>query len=187
MPYPSQINEERILTTVRQRIEAEGMEALSLHQLAAELGVKAPSLYRYFASKAALLRALNTQTNRELVAALSASIAHAPDDPRQRMLAVAQAYRAFAHAYPVTYGLAFTNTIPELRPDPQEQLELVLPLQDLMAQIVGADQSLAALRGMWALLHGFTMLELTGQFRRGGDLDAAFAAAIQAYLAGWER
>ncbi len=30
------------------------------------------------------------------------------------------------------------------------------------------------------------MLELNGQFRRGGDLGAAFEAAIAAYLAGWQ-
>ncbi len=41
------------------------------------------------------------------------------------------------------------------------------------------------LRGAWALIHGFIMFELSGQFRRGGDLESAFIESVQAYLDGW--
>ena len=56
-----------------------------------------------------------------------------------------------------------------------------------MAQITGEAQSLAALRGALALVHGFVMLELKGQLEREGDVGAAFAAAVQAYLQGWAK
>jgi len=186
MPYPSQVDGERIVLKAREMIEAEGVAALSLGKLAAALGIKAPSLYRYFASKTDLLRAVNFVLNEQLVAALQESAEQAGDDPTARMLAIARAYRKFAHSFPATYDLAFTNTIPEIQPDAEALERLALPLQAIIAEVSGEANSLAALRGAMALIHGFVSLEQNGQFRRGGDLDAAFMRAVEAYLAGWK-
>jgi hypothetical protein len=62
---------------------------------------------------------------------------------------------------------------------------MAIPLQRVMAEISGAAHSLAALRGVWGLINGFLLLELNGQFRRGGDLEAAFVQSVEAYLEGW--
>jgi AcrR family transcriptional regulator len=183
-PFPSRISLQHIVDEAITLIEAEGTEKLSVNTLAQRLGVKTPSLYRYVSSKADLLRAVNQATSRDLIAALHAPLA-APADPETQIMQVCHAYRAFAHRRPITYGLLFTNTIPELRPDPDEQESGALPLQALVAEITGQPHSLPALRGLWALLHGFIVLELAGQFQRGGDLDAAFIASVRAYLRGW--
>ena len=189
MPYPTQITREVVIAKARELIEAEGLDQLSLHRLAAALNVKAPSLYRYFDGKTALLRAVNDLTNTALVAAISAAVTQAvtqAQDARGQIVAMALAYRAFAQAFPITYELLFSNTIPELRPDAAESEQLALPLQAVMAQICGAAHSLAALRGVMALAHGYVMLELNGQFRRGGDLDATFIQVVEAYIDGWD-
>jgi|FLYN01.1.fsa_nt_gi AcrR family transcriptional regulator len=186
MPYPAQITRDSILEKAREMVEAEGADQLSLHKLAAALGVKAPSLYRYFAGKSDLLRALNLQTARQMTAAMKAA-ADIPGDAHARLLAMAKACRDFGHTYPMTYRLAFTNTHPELRPDDELLEAIALPIQRVMAQISGEAHSLAALRGAWALINGFIMLELSGQFRRGGDLEAAFVQSVEAYLAGWSQ
>jgi hypothetical protein len=49
-----------------------------------------------------------------------------------------------------------------------------------------AAQSLAALRGLLALVHGFVMLEMNNQLRRSGSLEEAFTQSAAAYLRGWE-
>ena len=108
-------------------------------------------------------------------------------EPRAQLLALARAQRAFAHAHPAAYLLAFTTTAPEQRPDAAGLEQSALPLQALMAAISGEAQSLPALRGALALIHGFVMLELKAQFQRGGDLDSAFEAALAAYLDGWHQ
>jgi AcrR family transcriptional regulator len=178
-PYPSQLNPARIVDAARAMIEVGGVDGLSLHRLADALGVKAPSLYRYFRDRAELLRAVNESTTRALFVHIDAALGDAPDDPAVRLMIVAQAYRAFAHANPAAYGLLFTNTILELRPDAAQQEQMVLPLQALMAQLSGEANSLPALRGVWALIHGFVTLELNGQFQRGGDLVEAFEKSIR--------
>ena len=59
-------------------------------------------------------------------------------------------------------------------------------MQEIMAQITGQEQSLPALRGALALVHGFVMLELKDQLQRGRDLTMAIDASVNAYLRGWK-
>jgi hypothetical protein len=67
------------------------------------------------------------------------------------------------------------------------QVQLVLPLQALFAQLLADEaDSLAALRGAYAFLHGWVSLEIGQQLRRGGDLDRHFEQSFRAYLAGWQ-
>lgn len=186
MPYPSQTNPDQILEKAREIVENEGAGQLSLHELSSALGVKAPSLYRYFPSKTDLLRALNLQTVRQMIASMHAAASEDGDSQRQ-LLAMSHAWRAFAQANPMAYALAFTHPNPELRPDDKLLEALVIPIQQVMVEISGEEHSLAALRGLWALLHGFMVLELNGQFRRRGDLDAAFVCSVKAYLKGWSQ
>jgi AcrR family transcriptional regulator len=184
MPYPTQITRDSVIAKASELIEMQGLDQLSLNWLAAELHVKAPSLYRYFASKTDLLRAVNEATGRSLINNLLEATASAKV-ARERVLAMAAAYRSFAYAFPIRYGLLFANTSAELRPDADAMERLVLPLQAVMAELAGEDESLAALRGLMALVHGYVTLELAGQYRRGGDLDATFVRIIEAYIDGW--
>ena len=65
-------------------------------------------------------------------------------------------------------------------------LQRAISIQQIMMQISGEENSLTALRGVLALIHGFISLELNGQFRRGGDLSEAIDSIILAYLRGWQ-
>jgi AcrR family transcriptional regulator len=185
MPYPTQITREQIIQQAAQMVSESGAEALSLHKLAAALGVKAPSLYRHVGGKAALLKAVNLLTLQQLFTAMEAAQAEAPTEPVPRMMALLAAYRRFAQAQPRLYFLAFSDN-DTYRPDEDVLVQLVLPIQAVMAEISGQAQSLTALRGVLALVHGFVLLELTNQLRRGGSLEEAFTQSAAAYLRGWQ-
>ena len=45
--------------------------------------------------------------------------------------------------------------------------------------------STPALQGIWALVHGFVMLELGQQFQRNGDPDEVFIQCVSVYVMGW--
>lgn len=185
MPYPTQIDREKIIQQAWEMVAAAGAESFSLHKLASTLNVKAPSLYRYVKGKADLLRAVNLQTLQQLFEVMAAAQLAAPAEPTARMMALLSAYRAFAHAHPRVYFLAFGDN-DAYRPEEDILLQMVLPVQAVMAKISGEAQSLAALRGLLALVHGFVMLELNNQLRRGGSLEEAFNQSTAAYLRGWE-
>lgn len=184
MPYPAQIDRDAAIDAACALIEAEGIDNLSLAKLAAGLGIKAPSLYHHFSSKAELLQGVSQRTSEGLVAAIQAADSGPGDDPRARLRAMAAAYRAFAFAHPAPFTLAFSALAPDSRPDPALLEALALPLQSVIAGLVGEANSLAALRGFWALVHGFVILELNGQFQRGGDLEQTLLAAVDAYTTG---
>lgn len=185
MPYPAQIDFALLIDEARSLIEHSGVEQLTLQRLADAFGVKAPSLYKHVRHKTALLQAVNTRTGTLLIEAIHQALAIANDDPIQRLVSIGRAYRTFALNNPTTYRLLFGNTNPDLRLDPQQAESLALPLQGEMAAISGETESLNALRGVWALIHGFVILELTAQFQRGGSLQQAFEQALLAYLHGW--
>ncbi|MCB9436006.1 MAG: WHG domain-containing protein [Anaerolineales bacterium] len=185
MPYPSQVDIETLIDTARTLIEQSGVEQLTLQRLADEFGIKAPSLYKHVKNKTTLLQAVNTRTGALLVNTIQESLESASDDPIQRLLTMGRTYRDFALQYPATYSLLYGTLNPELRLDPQIAEALALPLQVEMMAIVGEANALAALRGAWALIHGFVMLELSQQFQRGGSLETVFEQALLAYLRGW--
>lgn len=184
MPYPSQLDHSQLIHTAQMLIERDGAETFSLGAVARELGVKTPSLYRYVANKDDLLRQVNLAFLERLFAVMDAAAAEA-ETPEAKMLAVMGAYRRYAHDHPRLYLMSFAYRVDDLRPDEDLLVRMVLPLQAAMAEISGEAQSLTALRGALALLHGFVMLELTDQLRRGGDLDRAFQESARVYLAGW--
>lgn len=185
-PYPSQTDHDSIVRTARTLIERDGVEALSLAKVAAELGIKAPSLYRHIESKNSLLQAVIEQTYLALFQAYDEALDSSNESPTEKMLNMSRAQRSFAHENPNTYMLAYTTQNPELTTNPEMLLERAILIQTILLEISGEDQSLSALRGSLALVHGFIMLELNGQFRRGGDLSSTFDEVLKAYLNGWK-
>jgi AcrR family transcriptional regulator len=185
MAYPAQITLDAIVDAARRMIEMDGIDALSLGRLAAQIGVKAPSLYGHVANKDALLRAVNVDTMQRMFAEIDGTLNTAPDEPAARLMQIARVYRDFAHANPHTYILAMSDPDPARQPDPEYLVQLALPLQALIATISGEGASLPALRGLLALIHGFVMLELADKLQRGGDLGAAYEASVGALLRGW--
>jgi len=185
MPYPAQIDESQIVDQAWQLVDQVGERNFSLAKLAAALGVKAPSLYRHVGGKADLLRRVNLRTLEALFARLQTAVHKDRDEPEAALLSLFRAYRNFAHTHPHLYQLLF-HADDQYRPDEALLVQMVLPVQEQIALLSGAAAALPALRGALALLHGFVMLELTNQLRRGGDLDAAFNAAAAAYLRGWQ-
>jgi AcrR family transcriptional regulator len=181
MPYPSQFTREQLIQTARALFEQHGYEAVSMAQVAGELGIKASSLYKHVNDKNALLREVNTLTLQELSAALQAAV-QAESTPYQKCLVMGQAYWSFALAHPTTYELAFMRQY-NATLNSQVNDEVSLPLQDVFASLIGEEAALPALRGAWAILHGYVSLRLGEHFRRTGD--PYYERAWQAYLAGW--
>jgi AcrR family transcriptional regulator len=81
---------------------------LRFADIAREMGMTAPALYRYFADRDELLAALMVDGFEAMSAALADALDSAPpDDLAGRIRAVADAYRAFAAADPSRFSLLF--------------------------------------------------------------------------------
>ena len=92
-----------------------GIQLVSLHALAKEVGMRQPSLYAYFDSKNALYDAMFADGNRQLLARLDSL--DLPADPRAALKAFLRAFADFATEDPARNSLLFRRVIPGFEPN----------------------------------------------------------------------
>jgi AcrR family transcriptional regulator len=162
-----------ILRAARKLLESEGPDALSMRNLAERLGIKAPSLYKHFPSKEALEAGLISQGFEETATLFEAAL----EKSREPIVAMARAYRTYAHRHPHLYRLMHDRSLnrPLLTPGSEERAAAPI------IAATGGDQDLA--RALWAFAHGMTILELNDRFPRDADLDAAWDRGLAALRA----
>jgi AcrR family transcriptional regulator len=162
-----------IVAAARELLEAEGVDRLAMRSLGERLGMKAPSLYKHFASKEALEATLISIGFEEQAEAFQAALENSPEP----LAAMGAAYRTYAKRNPQLYRLMYDR--------PLNRSLLVAGTEEAAAapsfQAVGGDEELA--RAAWAFAHGMTIFELNDRFMEGSDLDAAWRYGIDALQA----
>jgi AcrR family transcriptional regulator len=163
--------------------DAKGIDALTLGELAAQLGVRTPSLYNHIAGLDGLRRDLALLGVRELNARLSrAAIGKAGD---AAITAFADAYRAFAHAHPGLYSATQRAPGPgdsELHAAADEAVETVVAV--LAAYGLDGDDAVHTVRALRSFLHGFVSLETGGGFGLPLNLDESFRRLLRIFIDG---
>lgn len=187
MPTPARTSLEEIVAAGARLLDTAGLPGLTMQAVAAEVGVRPPSLYKRVRDRDELLQLIATATARDLAARLDAVVATASDAPPARLVRLAHALRDFAHAQPECYRLLFTPPAGALGPDPEALGDAVRTLLETAEELVGPAESLSAARTVTAWSTGFISMEFAGAFRLGGDVDEAYAygiSRIAAALAG---
>lgn len=138
----------------------DGLAGLSLRDLAARVGMQAPSLYSYFDSKAAIYDAMFRQGYEQLMA----DTRHLIDvDPRLRhevKVRSREVFRLFT-ADPVRYQLLFQRTIPDFEPSPESYAVAVEYLEMGRELLLRAGVDDPASHDLWtALWSGLTSQQL---------------------------
>jgi len=147
--------------------ESAAADSLSLRELARRVGVSAPSVYRHFPDKEALLTALAQEGLSQLGASQHAA-AEAAGGGEEGFAATGRAYVRFALANPALYRLIFTSPlIAAYRVRREERAEAMNFLLANIAAQTGGDpesrETRTAAVEAWALVHGLAMLMLDGQ------------------------
>lgn len=202
MVYPSKLSRESVVGAARSLIGEQGVQALGMRAVAARLGVRPASLYKHVVDLAGLHALLAEHAAGELLTAIDAAIARAPnsarvESPKMPMLFMANEYLRFARDQPALYALLTAETSP--RPATARQTATAaasIPqvaraaLWQRLLQVVGdltgsADDTEAAV-ALWAFLHGFITLERAGMFGTDGP-SGGFARGVKAMAAGLRR
>lgn len=168
------------LCDVAERLFAEhGAEAVTIRQLAAELGVSAMTPYRYFKDKDAILAAVRARAFDRHADALERARNEAGGDAATRANAIGGAYVQFALEHPEAYRMMFEVTQPtaEAYPDfvraaARSKATMTAHLLDLKSTGLfdGDPEYVGHL--YWAALHGPIMLQLTGMLAPPFDAPA---------------
>lgn len=107
----------RVLDAAWELAGRDGLTAWTLRDLAAAVGMRAPSLYTHFDDKDAIHDAMFEQGAEQLLAALTA--VPAAGSPTDRLVAVTEAFLDFCTASVPRYQLLFTHVLGEWRPTPE--------------------------------------------------------------------
>ena len=170
MPAHSQTSTAAIVAAGRHLLEERGVDALTMHDVAAAVGVRAPSLYKRVRSRSDLFRLILEDVADELTSALDA--AAGSGDPVADVRAMAVAYRKFAHSNPVSYTLMFAPQA--VSGATARSVRSSATFLRVVAELAGPGHALPAARTIVAWAHGFITMELAGAFRLGGDVEEAW-------------
>jgi AcrR family transcriptional regulator len=175
------------------QITEAGASALSLKAIAQRMGMTAPALYRYFASRDELLTELILSAYLDLAETVEAaaraaaestaestqeSTAAGGDDPARQVRAFAGALRTWAVSAPQRYLLLYGTPVPGYAAPPEATdlaRRIAAPVQSAFAARVAnetqegasrtsADPALDLMVRLWTRLHGVLGLELAGHF-----------------------
>ena len=183
LPNPS-ATRARILETATSLFYERGVHAVGVNEIAAEAGASKLSLYRYFPSKAELVRAMLTEHSDRIHAWLDRRTAAAsgPD----RVLAVFDVLTEW-FAQPGYHGCAIVNGVTDTRADPEvaaiarTHLHRYRDLlEDRLASIDAEDPAALARRLLLLIEGASVVVTIEGDTAAGADARAAAATLLAA-------
>ena len=174
-PARARTSQTDIVVAGRELLEAGGLDAVTMQAVADRVGVRAPSLYKRFSSRGDLIAAVGASVLADLGEEMAP---FGEKEPRDGLRDAAAAFRRFALGHPRAYELIFMSLPPGSRPPAELNARAVAPLVALVGRLVGHERALEAARLITAFAHGFVSMELSGAFRLGGDVDAAYRYGV---------
>ncbi len=181
MPFPAKTEPLAILKAALDIIDNSGWQALSMRAIAAALGIRASSLYRHFADRAAIESALGALAAKTLLLRMDTAAGRLDGTPR--IHAIARAYVSFARDNRALYPLIARPSEADIT-----QLESKA-IWNLMLDAIARcsptkrDHHPAAVV-LWSFLHGYVSLESAGKFGVSaplGVLEKGVLAIVKGY------
>jgi len=180
VPAVAKTSDAEIVDAARVLIERDGADSLSMQAVADAVGIRAPSLYKRFEDRAALLAAVELEAFTSLTETLER--AAKTGNPTRDLTEMSRAYRRFAKLHPRLYEMLFSR--PGARGGDAERArqDAARPVLERMAMLVGDKRALASSRVLTAFVHGFVSLENADAFRLGDGVDDAYALGVATLL-----
>jgi len=171
-----------------ERLFAErGAEAVTIRQLAAQLGVSPMTPYRYFKDKDAILAAVRARGFDRHADALEGAWRQSRANPTGRGEAVRDAYIRFAFDHPQAYKLMFDISQPTegeypdlVRAASRSRATMTLHLEQEVASGRLTEDPQRIGHMYWAALHGPIMLAFCGMLAPGCDAPGLIRGLLKA-------
>jgi AcrR family transcriptional regulator len=153
-------------------LSEQGLDGLSLRNVAKRIGVSHTASYNHFPDKQALLAAISTAGHEQLHQLLLDTFEETKNNSSHIISEIAWIYLQFARDNPALFKLMFSGALEEERDHP-EYIEISRKSIALYEEMIVFCQSKGQLPEgrveniaikIWSLVHGFTYLMLENQF-----------------------
>lgn len=183
-----------LLSKALELIEKKGPDAVSLRELAREVGVNHRAAYRHFEDKRALTAAIAEAGYLALAEALEACWAETKSKPpRARIEAMMDRYLELAFAAPARYRVTFGRRVNEDGRYPALE-SLAERAYRVLMEALGALRKASdaevrnAVFALWSMAHGYLRLVWARRIRVRPELSTRYFRALAApFLDGWEQ
>lgn len=177
------LDSERVVDAAVAIADADGLGAVTLARVAADLDVRPPSLYSHVDGRPGLLSAVAVRGVRGLTAALrDAAVGRSGPEA---LAAVSRAYRTFAREHPGLYAA----TVAAPPADDRDHRAAASEAVDVMVAVIRGwgledHEAIHGVRIVRSALHGFVTIEAAGGFGMAIDVDASFDRMVATLAAG---
>jgi AcrR family transcriptional regulator len=140
-------------------VREHGLAGLSMRDLGERVGMRAQSIYSYFASKNEIYDAMFLEGYEAFAAWMDSAVAEdeIADDPIGAARAATHAFVEFCTSDPVRYQLLFQRTIPDFTPSPEAYAVAVLAYEQMGGRLAAVGVNDQATLDLWtAVLTGIT-------------------------------
>jgi len=166
-----------ILDAARRIVDEKGVEKLTIRGIAQALEYSVGAIYEYFDSKESILEALYFLGTGGLGDQMTAALEGIPAETSSldRLITLAETYRAYAHRHVELYWLSFSAL--KYRPEgstleaDRQQAGGFGPVLDVVQEGIADGTFVADLDPVaiaiaaWSAVHGFVSLELSGHMK----------------------
>jgi AcrR family transcriptional regulator len=161
---------DEIAAAARVLLEEQGESGLSMRNVAAAIGVRAPSLYEHITDKRALEDAIIADGMREQGDRLAAAASKGGDP----LTALGAAWRAWALEHPHLYRLINAR---DLNRQSTAVAEAEFYAGAAIRSLTRGDAAAALV--IWSFAHGMVMLELNQRFPPAVDVDELWRLGLE--------
>lgn len=161
-----------VIDTALQLIAAQGIESLTLREIARRVGVSRMAPYRHFENKGVLLAVLAQEGFQAMYVHLQSALNEASTHPLARLQAIGVAYIFYAVENPVHYRVMFDSSLsdrtiyPFLYQTAVKNFECLVQvlIECQQAELIRAGDPKELAQIHWSLVHGLSMLLIDRQF-----------------------
>ncbi|PKG25318.1 TetR/AcrR family transcriptional regulator [Niallia nealsonii] len=172
-----------IIRVAAEIADANGLQEVTMANLAKRLLIKSPSLYNHISGLPELFNRLTLLALENFYAELKQATLGL--EKKEAIHALSQSYIEFARNHPGLYELTIEAPNPKQKDIVHMADKIIALITEVLSPFHLAEENLIhAIRGFRSLLHGFAFIDLKGGFGMPVDIDQSFTFLVDAFLRG---
>ncbi|GAB2557389.1 TetR/AcrR family transcriptional regulator [Gracilibacillus alcaliphilus] len=177
----AKITRQAIIDVTKEILDTQGIEAVTIKAVSANLGIKPPSLYNHVKNLEDLLDWMAYESIRNLYQHLL--LATVGLEKKEALMAIAKEYREFAKQFPGQYELTQRISFWKSSQTKEISYQTVHLLEKIVERFnLSKDERIYFIRTLRSYLHGFTLLEVQHSFGLEQDIETSFLFGIELLL-----